>query len=475
MSEDKCTFALFFGNRVFFPASHQEDAREEIPRVLKSLGHDVIMMPEDATQHGAVETPQEGEKYARFLADHRGEFQGVILSLPNFGDETGAIAALKDAGVPILIQAYPDDLNNLGPDSRRDSFCGKFSVMDVFKQHGLKFTALKPHVVSPSSDAFKANVAYFNTVCRIVDGMRRFVVGAIGARTTAFKTVRIDELALEKHGITVETLDLSRVITSIRNGSTNSAAYKAKAEKLRGLSRWGETPEAAFENIVKLGVVIDEIFDEFNLDSMGLRCWTELQEELGISPCLIMGELNDRRLSAACEVDVGSAVAMHALQLAAGGPAACLDWNNNYGDAENKCILFHCGPVPPSMMDGLGEIVDHAIMATTMGPGRSYGPNAGRIAPMDITFSNMMTTDGQLQFYLGEGRITEDKIENPFFGVAGVAELDRMEDVFMHIGKTGHRHHVNIAQGHHVEPLFEALSHYLAFDVAIPQEMEAVR
>jgi len=163
---DKTTFALFIGNRGFFPAALLAEAREELPRVLKGLGHEVLMLDAAATRYGAVETPREGEIYANFLRENRGKYGGVILSLPNFGDETGAIAALKDADVPILIHGYPDEMDKMGPAVRRDAFCGKLSIMDVFNQNGLKFTALKPHVVSPTSERFKANVDHFDRVCR---------------------------------------------------------------------------------------------------------------------------------------------------------------------------------------------------------------------------------------------------------------------------------------------------------------------
>ena len=211
MAIEKTTFALFFGNRGFFPASLIAGARAELSRVLKAWGHDVLLLDEDATRYGAVESPREGERYANFLRENRGKFGGVILCLPNFGDETGAVAALHEAGVPILIQAYPDELDKMAPEVRRDAFCGKISIMDVFHQYGVKFTALKPHVVSPTSDRFRANVDHFDRVCRVVNGLKGMVVGAIGARTTAFKTVRIDEVALQRHGITMETLDLSGV------------------------------------------------------------------------------------------------------------------------------------------------------------------------------------------------------------------------------------------------------------------------
>ncbi len=470
MNNGKSTFALFFGNRGFFPASLIAQAREELPRLLKAWGHDVLMLDEAATRYGAVETRQEGEIYANFLRHHHGQFDGVIVSLPNFGDEFGAVTALKEAGVPILIQAYPDELDKLEPALRRDAYCGKLSIMDVFQQYDLKFTVLKPHVVYPASDAFKQNIDYFDRVCRVVQGMRGMVVGAIGARTTPFKTVRIDEVTLQKHGIVVETVDLSEVIARVKAASTGSDAYRAKAAMLKEYAAWDGVPEGAFENIIKLGVVLDELVDAYRMDTIALRCWLELQTQLGISPCVVVGELNNRLVSSACEVDIGSSIAMHALSLASGQPAACLDWNNNYGDAEDKCILFHCGPVPKALMTDQGQISDHLILQNELGPGRSYGCHVGRIAPMDFTFGNIMTQAGEVEVYLGQGRITTDPVPGNFFGCAGVAQVDQLEEVLLHIGRTGHRHHVNLTPGWIQAPIKEALGHYLGFKVAVPQQ-----
>jgi L-fucose isomerase-like protein len=467
---EKTTFALFFGNRGFFPASLIAQARQELPRVLKEWGHDVLMLADDATRYGAVETPGEGEKYANFLRENRGEFGGVILCLPNFGDETGAVAALQDAGVPVLIQAYPDDLDKMAPEVRRDAFCGKISIMDVFCQYGVKFTALKPHVVVPSSDRFRANVEHFDRVCRVVSGMKSMVVGAIGARTTAFKTVRIDEVALQRHGITVETLDLSGVFARMNGVKSSDETYREKAETLKRYTSWEGVPEVPFDNIVRLGVVLDAIIDEYGMDAIALRCWIELQEQLGISACVLLGELNDRGVPAACEVDVGNAVAMYALHLASGGPATCLDWNNNYGEEDDKCILFHCGPVPRSLMTDRGQIADHAILANEVGQGCGYGCHVGRIAPTDFTFGSMLTEAGKLRFYLGQGRFTEDEIPAEFFGCAGVAEIDELQEVLLHVGRNGYRHHVSATRGPVQAPVCEALEHYLGFEVAIPQE-----
>ncbi len=471
MVTPKTTLALFFGNRGFFPASLIAATREEIARVLQELGHDILMLDAQATRYGAVETLREGEVYANFLRENRDKFGGVVLCLPNFGDETGAVAALKEAAVPILIQAYPDDLDQMSPATRRDAFCGKISIMDVFRQYGVKFTALKPHTVKPSSERFRAQIDEFDRICRVVNGVKDMVVGAIGARTTPFKTVRIDEATLQRYGITVETFDLSDIFARMKTVQSSDAVYKAKMELMTGYASWEGVPDKAIDNIVRLGVTLDKLVDEYQLDALAVRCWTEMQTLIGISPCVLMGALNDQGVASSCEVDVGNAVAMRALSLASREPAACLDWNNNYGDDDDKCILFHCGPVPSRLMAGKGRISDHAILSNSVGEGNGYGCNVGRIAPNDFTFGSLMSDEGKLKMYLGEGKFTSDPIPEDFFGCAGVAEIAHLQDVLLHVGLKGHRHHVSVTPGWVQAPVRQALEHYLGFQVSLPQNV----
>jgi len=350
METKQVTFALYFGNRGFFPEKLVSSAREELTSTLKKLGYNSLLMEEALTKYGAIEGADDGLKYAQFLKANEGKYDGVILCLPNFGDETGAIAALQDCGVPIFIHAYPDELDKMGFADRRDAFCGKFSVMDVFCQYGLPFTTFQPHTVAPSTETFSTQIHQFAAVCRVTKGMKRMTVGAIGARTTAFKTVRFDELTLQRYGITTEVLDLSEVFLRIRDVKTTGDQFVAKTERMKNYTNWQGVPAEKYEMLCKLGVVLDDIIDDYKLDCMALRCWIELEKEIGISPCVIVSELNDRGIASACELDVCNAVPMHALKLASQRPATCLDWNNNYGDDPNKCILFHCGPVPQGLM-----------------------------------------------------------------------------------------------------------------------------
>lgn len=465
MKNKKSTFALFFGNRGFFPESLIATAREEVSQSLRKLDYGILIMDKDLTRYGAVESPEEGRKYAKFLEDNRGRFDGVILVLPNFGDETGAVSALQDARVPIYILAYPDELDKMGFESRRDAFCGKFSVMDVFYQYHLPYTVFPPHTVHPFSKEFRLQIDTFDKVCKIVNGMKRMTVGAIGARTTAFKTVRYDELALQKYGITTEVLDLSEVFSRVRKLDVSSAAAKAKAEKLKIYADFSKIPDEAFGNLVRFGVVLDEIITEYGLNTLALRCWIEMEKDFGVAPCVLLSEINDRGFPAACELDICNAVTMYALNLASGKPVTCLDWNNNYGDDPDKCILFHCGPVPQSLMTGRGEVIEHPMFAKSLGAGCGFGCNVGRIAPDKISFASSKTQDGKLHIYMGEGEFTDDPIQEGFFGCGGVAKIDGLQQKLYKIGNNGYRHHVSVTPGSVTDALHEACSHYLGYEI----------
>ncbi|MBI4979460.1 MAG: hypothetical protein HZC28_18430 [Spirochaetes bacterium] len=459
----KTTFALYFGNRGFFPEQLIAAARAELSARIGALGYETRMMAADATRFGAIETPQEGRLFARFLAENKSAVDGVIICLPNFGDERGAVEAVRDAGVPVMVMAYPDSLDKMDFQSRRDAFCGKLSVMDMLRQYRIPYTAFESHVVHPSSDEFAREIHIFAGVCRVVNGMRRMTVGAVGARVSAFKTVRWDEVTLQKYGITTESIDLSEVFQRMRSVDTASEAYRTRFTRVSGYADLSAVPAAKVEQFTRLSVALDDIIAEYSLDSVALRCWLEMQKEIGIAPCMIIGEMNDRGIPTACETDVGNAVAMRSLTLASGLPSTCLDWNNNYGDEKNKCILFHCGPVPASLMTGIGVVVDHPMFAKSLGAGNGFGPNTGRIKPMPMTFASTKTEDGVLSYYLGEGRFTDDPIAKEFFGCGGVAEINGLPRALFHIGKEGYRHHVSVTPSHSAEAVREAFSTYLNY------------
>ena len=459
----KMTFALAFCNRGFMPGELIYGAREDMIKAVTDAGYDYIAMDAELTRYGGIETRDEGRLYAKWLKEHEGQYDGVIFSMPIFADENGAITALQDAGVPILMQAYPDEIGKMDFQHRRDAYCGKFSVTDVFTQYQVPFTVMKPHVVHPLSPAFAQNLKDFAAICRVVNGMKRFNIGCIGARTTAFKTVRFDEITMQKYGINVESFDLSEVFFKVSNKADDDEKV---VEKMAYLERYTDFSRVPLKNkltLSKLSVVIDEYIDEYHLDALALRCWNEMEQVLRICPCVLLSELNDRGIAASCEIDMCSALCMRAMSLASEQPTAVLDWNNNYGDDENKVILFHCGPVAQSLMTGKGTVTNHKMFDKT-DPGSGWGSNEGRIRPFKTTISNCLTMDGKIIMYASEAEFTDDPIEDAFFGCAGVCEVPDLQNKLIKLARGGFKHHTVVGVGHMKEILKEAFQTYLHYD-----------
>ena len=438
-------------------------AREDMIKAVTDAGYDYIAMDAELTRYGGVETREEGRLYAKWLKEHEGQYDGVIFSMPIFADENGAITALQDAGVPILMQAYPDEIGKMDFKHRRDAYCGKFSVTDVFCQYNVPFTVMKPHVVHPLSPAFAQNLRDFAAICRVVNGMKRFNLGCIGARTTAFKTVRFDEIAMQKAGINVESFDLSELFEKVKGKADDDAVVLAKLDRLKNYTDFSHVPAANALTLAKVSVVLDEYIAEYHLDALALRCWNEMETYLRVCPCVLLSELNDRGIVASCEIDMCSAITMRAMSLASEGATTVLDWNNNYGDDENKVILFHCGPVAQSLMTCKGTVTEHKMFAKN-DPGSGWGCNEGRIKPMPITISNCQTKDGKIVIYASEAKFTDDVIEPEFFGCGGVAEIDDLQNKLIKLARGGFKHHTAICEGHYKEILKEAFTTYLGYD-----------
>ena len=458
-------FALYFANRGFFPGESIAQAREDMQNALKNAGFDYLCMDESLTRYGAVETIKEGEQFAAFLKAHDGEYDGIIMCLPNFGDENGASVALKDVSVPVLVQAYPDELDKMDFAHRRDAFCGKIAMCNVLRQLKIKYTLTSKTCEHPLSKEFAEDLRLFAGTCRAVKGLKRFNIGAIGARTTAFKTVRFDEIAMANHRVNVETIDLSYVFRKM--DEVNLGAVEDKKKLYASLSDFGDYPPEKLENIAKLGVVIDEIIKEFDLQAIAIRCWDELQKKYGIAPCLILGELNERGIAAACELDVNNAVMMRALYLAADCPVMLLDVNNNYGDADDRCIFFHCGPVPKSLMQSRGHIEEHLMFKKSYGEGSGVGVNKGQIITGEVTIGSFKTENGGLCSFVAEGELTDAYVGDGFFGCGTVFKKGNVENMLKYMCENGYRHHVAITKGKWGASVKEAFEKYLGYQIDV--------
>ncbi|HRR27500.1 MAG TPA: fucose isomerase, partial [Acidobacteriota bacterium] len=189
------TFGVIVGNRGFFPDRLAQEGREEILRLLERVGAKAVCPSPEQTKFGAVETREEAKTCAELFRSRQKDIDGVIVTLPNFGDERAVADTLRLSGlnVPVLIQATPDHTGKMTLQDRRDSFCGKMSVCNNLQQYGIRYSLTSRHTEAPDSPEFARDLEWFAGVCRVVKGLRHARLGAIGARPANFNTVRYSE------------------------------------------------------------------------------------------------------------------------------------------------------------------------------------------------------------------------------------------------------------------------------------------
>ena len=289
------TIGLIVGNRGFFPDHLAKSGREEMIAVLRKAGVEVVALGPGDSKHGAVETRAEARKCADLFRRNRDTLDGVIVTLPNFGDERGIADTLRmaDLNVPVLVQATPDTPSLMTIQDRRDSFCGKMSACNNLKQYGITYSLTTLHTETPSSPEFARDLDWFLGVCRVVKGLRRLRIGAIGARPAAFNTVRFSEKLLEASGISVEPIDLSEIVGRINRLKDEDEGVQAKLSAIRDYVPTGNVPAPALIKMAKLGAVIDGWMRETDVAISAVQCWTSLEEFFGVVPCTVMSMMSN--------------------------------------------------------------------------------------------------------------------------------------------------------------------------------------
>jgi L-fucose isomerase-like protein len=457
---------VIIGNRDFFPDQLVAEARQDILKAFAQSGTRAVMVSPDETKLGGIETHAEARKCADMFARHRSELDGVLVVLPNFGDEKGVLDALHLSGltVPILIQAYPDDLDQLTPARRRDAFCGKISVCNNLCQAGIPFSLTRRHVMRPDEKEFQEDLQNFVAVCRVVKGLRKVRIGAVGARPGAFNTVRYSEKILQRHGISITTVDLSEILGQAGKLTDSQSSVKQRLDEIRAYADSRAVPPEKLTLMAKLGVVLSDFMAANALDATAIQCWTSVQQNYGCNVCTSMSMMSENLMPSACEVDVTGVLTMYAMQLASNSPSALVDWNNNYGSDPDKCVLFHCGNWAKSFLPDI-KIGTAPILGSILGEQNTYGALEGRTPASPLTFGRITTHDasGRIRAYVGQGQLTNDELKT--FGNRAVAHVPKLQKLLHYVCANGFEHHVVMNASHTAAVLAEAFGKYLGWEV----------
>jgi L-fucose isomerase-like protein len=467
------TFGIVVGNRGFFPDHLAKTGREEIIQVLEAAGAKAIVLGPEESKYGAVETYAESQRCAELFKKHAEEIDGIIVTLPNFGEERGIVDAIRLSGlkVPVLVQATPDRSDNMTIAVRRDSFCGKMSACNNMMQYGIKYSLTTLHTEALQSAEFKADLEWFSAICRIVKGLKNLKIGSIGARPAAFNTVRYSERILEGSGISVDPIDLSEIFGRINRMKDNDDTAQAKLAAIKGYVSTAGIPDASLLKMAKLGAVIDTWMKQTNCTISAVQCWTSMEEYFGVVPCTVMSMMSNNLIPSACEVDVPGVLSMYMLALASGTPSALLDWNNNYGNDPNKCVCFHCSNLPKHFFKDV-RMDYQEIIAGTVGKENTFGTCVGKVKAGAMCYARYSTDDrrGIIRGYTGPGRFTDDPLET--FGGAGVAEIPQLQKLLKFICRESFEHHVAANFSEVSKAIHEAAIRYLGWESHYHPQLE---
>ncbi len=468
---EKIAMGIIIGNREFFADELCQQARERLLPVLEENNIKPIILPESEGIYGSVQSRDDAKKCAALFKEHNEEIKGIIVSLPNFGDEKAIAGTIRLSGldVPILVQAFADELTKLDYSNRRDSFCGKISVCNNLRQYGLKYSLTTNHTVDPETTEFKEELAKFSGVCRVVDKIKGSRIGLIGTRPADFNTVRFSEKILEKNNISVEPVGLLDFINKIDKLKDNDQEVQKALEELKSYMNTDQVPADSLSKLARLLVVYRNWVEENEIEAVAFQCWDTIQKSLGVNPCLVMSVLSNQGVPSACESDITGALSMYALQAASGLPSGIVDWNNNYSNDPDKAVIFHCGNYAKDIYlcnnEGCPVVNYPEILGSTLGQENTYGAIEGRIKPGKVTFFRLSTDDnqGKIKAYVSEGEITAETLDT--FGSWGVAKVEKLQELMKYICTNGFEHHVAINLSSSAGILKEAFNNYFGWEV----------
>jgi len=465
--KQKLTFGLIIGTRNYFNSALAADVRTTLLKEIKTQGYDYVILDESETETGSIETYEDAKKCANLFRANRDKIDGIIVSLPNFGFEIGIInsISLSELNVPILVQACDDENDKVTLDKRRDAFCGKLSVCNNLYQYNIPFTDTTFHTYSIHSEEFKKDLTYFAGVCRVVNGLRKARVGAIGTRPAGFQTCRASEKILQATGITVIPVDLSEILASAGKIDKESAILKSRLSEIKAYARVPKEYEDKLVLQASFGLAVDEWTAENEVDATAVQCWDSLEKNYGCAACVSMSMMSEKLMPSACEVDVAGAVSMYTLMLASGQPSALLDWNNNFAEDRNKCVCTHCGNFAKSFTKNDIELGTLGVLGNVLGKVNTFGAVKGKVTEGPFTFFRISTDDtlGVIKSYLGEGKFTNEPY--PMDGGIAVSQVDNLQTLLKYMCKNGFEHHVGMTRGNVADIIEEAIDSYLGWDL----------
>lgn len=259
--------------------------------------------------------------------------------------------------------------------------------------------------------------------------------GLFGYRPTAFYNCAFDEVAIRKtFGINVEETDLKVVCDEM----AALPFTEVEAEMKRAAAAWDTSalPDGHLENHARLYLTLKKLMPRQGYDYAAIKCWPEMGN-LHMTPCAVLGRLNDEGLFISCEGDMDAGLAGVAQNVLTGLPPFITDLINL--DEENNTVTFwHCGNAAPSLHDAADGVTmcNHPLLGqgTAFWCALKEGP---------VTAARFANIDGQYRLFLMRGTAVPTT-RNTRGSMVNVKVRTPVLDMVQKIAENGMSHHYSL-------------------------------
>lgn len=361
--------------------------------------------------------------------------------------------------MPVIIWAVPEPEG--GPLTCNNLCCANF-LASIFYSMDVPYKWVSG---APGDADVTAALTETMIVARTIEKMKSVTMGVVGGgRVPGFFGSNFDEVALKtRFGVSVRRLTISEFYSAFK--AAKPARIKSAVQKIKDSATKCAKDAGALERSARAFVALKEVAAANECDSLAVRCWPELREDLDTDPCLPMALLGDEGLLCSCEGDVpGLLTMMYQFELTrrTQGPPALLDMVSL--DAKLGSVgLWHCGIASPSLCDKASLCaVRHSIVMQDNPRGKMGLTLESTLKAGPVTVCRFQDP-GAGRYLAVEGKILARKAR--FRGSYAEFKPESMSaaDLLCTVMSQGVTHHYSLARSYHMN-LIDETAYWLGLE-----------
>lgn len=434
-------------HRVPFDMDWAKDMRDRTIRSIReNCGAELICPDEALTKKGLVSDEQDAKKTIALFK--KNDIDALIIGTMTFGEELpNLIIAEAFSNIPIHLFGTKEGPFTSDGNRRSDSFCGTISTAAGLNRRNIIFDF--SGIFFPEEEEFIEAVTRFINSSAAYKGFMGAKVGTVGPRPAPFETCAVNEVKMiQDFRQKIVPITLLKLYSDIK-GSGQIKEVEDIAGQIENDYDLTKIDKKSLLNMARLEYFLEKYAKDLGLAGLGIQCWTAMQEEIGVSPCLVMGRLTDKGIMCACEVDVHGVLTM-AVQYNLSEKKEVphfIDWTIAHQEKENTFFAWHCGNAPISLCrEGARPLVEsHSVLGEMLGTDKSGGTAEFELKEGDVTLCRLAETGGGFKMLIAKGRTVSDS--RKLRGSWKWIEVEDLDLLYRTIIEEGFIHHASMIFG----------------------------